>query len=110
MRYEEIMNQSRQFISEVGITDEHEKYEKDNTLIFVEDVEQVIKAYAEDLENDFHKDEEDVYGFLDRVSVPVKGSFVVNTNDILKNYKGIVSVPVKGSFVVNQRIKAQSKG
>ena len=66
MRYEEIMNQSRQFISEVGITDEDEKYEKDNTLIFVEDVEQVIKAYAEDLENDFHKDKEDVYGFLDR--------------------------------------------
>jgi len=40
-----------------------------------------------------------------KVSVPVKGSFVVNSERKEGYYEGSVSVPVKGSFVVNSDVK-----
>ncbi len=43
------------------------------------------------------------------VSVPVKGSFVVNEEmHVVKHNLRLVSVPVKGSFVVNMNYKQQS--
>jgi len=43
--------------------------------------------------------------FILMVSVPVKGSFVVNKMAKTKEERIYVSVPVKGSFVVNNSPK-----
>ena len=66
MTHEERMNRAWEFIREVGITEDKAAFEKDDTLILVDDIYKVRDAYYSDLENGFEDEDEDVYQFLDR--------------------------------------------
>ena len=67
MTHEQMMSRAWQFIESVGITEDKAAFEKDDTLILVDDVYKVRDAYYSDLESGVEIDEdEDVYGFLDR--------------------------------------------
>ena len=66
MKHEEMMNRAWRFIEEVGITEDKAAYQKDDTLILVDDVHKVRDAYYEDLESGVEIEDEDVCGFLDR--------------------------------------------
>ena len=80
MTHEEKMNRAWRFIESVGITEDKAAFEKDDTLILVDDIYKVRDAYYDDLENGVNVEfevtptgafqpvlqDEDVYQFLDR--------------------------------------------
>lgn len=66
MSHEDMVSKAWAFIEEAGITEDKAAYQKDDTLILVDDVHKVRDAYYSDLESGVEIEDEDVYGFLDR--------------------------------------------
>ena len=66
MTHEKMMDMAWRFIESVGITEDKAAFEKDDTLILVDDVYKVRDAYYSDLEKGYEDEDEDIYQFLDR--------------------------------------------
>jgi hypothetical protein len=72
MKYEDMVSKAWYMIQELGITEDIAEYEKDSNLYLVADVSKVVRAYVEDLENNYQDEDEDLLGFFERHEIDYK--------------------------------------